>query len=631
MRRLIAPEEWKPRGIDELEPNAEKAVRSDRSMSVTAGPGAGKTELLAQRASFLLETGTCAYPRRILAISFKRDAAKNLRERVLKRSGETLGRRLDSFTFDAFAKGVLDQFLAALPPNMRPTSEYDVLVKDLAREEIEEMLLDMDPPAALGSRNDLRQFARRGFFTDEIPRAPFRSEPTTLTMWAARAMWAPLLHGGERSKLSFRMITRLAGELFRRDARLRRAYRATYSHVFLDEFQDTTDLQYWLTSVLFRDTAAILTAVGDPKQRIMGWAGALKRSFGKFEKEFGAEPTELERNHRASNEIAPVVRHIAEELAAAAGASRAAIAQTLPGGGPPADACGAYAFADEGAEALWLAEQIAALLAVKVPPREIAILVRMKADEYAARVLEVLRERGISCRIEDRMQDLLTEPIVEVVILALRALACDRPRSHWSEFREAVADLSPSRADTDGEWNRLERKLETIRRDFRGEHPSVPDAADGARGVIRTFVEPLVEGVRGQYGQYRRGSFYEETLQHLSGAIATSSSAAGWSAALDEVEGVGAVPILTIHKSKGLEYQAVFFLGLEDGAFWNFRRNPDEETSAFFVALSRAKKRVAFTFAQSRARNGKRESQSVSDVGELYKLMRRAGVRLISP
>src|SRR5688572_5399230 len=98
MGRLLLGAEWIPRGIHALEPNADEVVRSQVNMCVTAGPGAGKTELLAQRASFLLETGTCRYPRRILAISFKRDAAKNLRDRVLARSGETLGRRFDSFT-----------------------------------------------------------------------------------------------------------------------------------------------------------------------------------------------------------------------------------------------------------------------------------------------------------------------------------------------------------------------------------------------------------------------------------------------------------------------------------------------------------------------------------------------------
>ena len=84
---MIRAEDWAP--IDELilEPNAlTAATMLEENVVVAAGPGAGKTELLAQRADFLFRTGTCPYPRRILAVSFKVDAARNLRERVRRRS-----------------------------------------------------------------------------------------------------------------------------------------------------------------------------------------------------------------------------------------------------------------------------------------------------------------------------------------------------------------------------------------------------------------------------------------------------------------------------------------------------------------------------------------------------------------
>ena len=72
------------------------AAERTRSLALTAGPGAGKTEMLAQRADFLLRTGTCRYPRRILAISFKVDSSRNLKERVRRRCGLTLASRFDS-------------------------------------------------------------------------------------------------------------------------------------------------------------------------------------------------------------------------------------------------------------------------------------------------------------------------------------------------------------------------------------------------------------------------------------------------------------------------------------------------------------------------------------------------------
>src|SRR5690349_1921075 len=119
------PDEWVPVGIDDLEPVAWDALRHDGNACVVAGPGAGKTEFLAQKACYLLETGLCPPPKRILAISFKTDAAVNLRKRVEKRVPEHV-RRFQSMTFDSFTKGLVDRFKAALPGYWRPRGSYDL-------------------------------------------------------------------------------------------------------------------------------------------------------------------------------------------------------------------------------------------------------------------------------------------------------------------------------------------------------------------------------------------------------------------------------------------------------------------------------------------------------------------------
>src|ERR1700731_3157574 len=95
-RRRIAADEWKPVGVDALEAAAFHVVRSTDNRSVIAGPGAGKTELLAQRAAYLLQTGASPRPQRILAICFKRDAATNLAARVRQRCRPEHAPRLHS-------------------------------------------------------------------------------------------------------------------------------------------------------------------------------------------------------------------------------------------------------------------------------------------------------------------------------------------------------------------------------------------------------------------------------------------------------------------------------------------------------------------------------------------------------
>ncbi|HBH0453061.1 TPA: ATP-binding domain-containing protein [Clostridioides difficile] len=89
--------------------------------------------------------------------------------------------------------------------------------------------------------------------------------------------------------------------------------------------------------------------------------------------------------------------------------------------------------------------------------------------------------------------------------------------------------------------------------------------------------------------------------------------------AIDNFEGKNSIPIMTIHKSKGLEYDTIFFVGLEDSAFWNFKNQPDEDRCAFFVALSRAKRRIDFTFSLDRPA-GFSNSQKHYCINEFYEL-----------
>jgi ATP-dependent DNA helicase UvrD/PcrA len=84
------------------------------------------------------------------------------------------------------------------------------------------------------------------------------------------------------------------------------------------------------------------------------------------------------------------------------------------------------------------------------------------------------------------------------------------------------------------------------------------------------------------------------------------------------------IPVMTIHKSKGLEYHTVIFLGLEDSAFWSFRAQSHEDKCAFFVAFSRAKRRVFFTFCKQRSAR----QQGKESIGELYNLLESAQVQM---
>jgi superfamily I DNA/RNA helicase len=101
----------------------------------------------------------------------------------------------------------------------------------------------------------------------------------------------------------------------------------------------------------------------------------------------------------------------------------------------------------------------------------------------------------------------------------------------------------------------------------------------------------------------------------------SSDNARDWTSALDVYEGLHAIPLMTIHKSKGLEYHTVIFVGLDDGAWWSFAGDQVEATAGFFVAFTRAKQRVVFTYC---ARRGTR-----TQIATLYKLLAQAHVPII--
>src|SRR5438128_692335 len=121
----------------------------------------------------------------------------------------------------------------------------------------------------------------------------------------------------------------------------------------------------------------------------------------------------------------------------------------------------------------------------------------------------------------------------------------------------------------------------------------------------------------------RKGDWFERGKDAASMHLAASSNGAtGWEAALDTYEGLHAVPLMTVHKSKGLEYHSVIFVGLDDGAWFNFQRQSQEETAGFFVAFTRAKQRVIFTYCAGRGTR--------AQIAPLYSLLKNAGVQTIS-
>jgi superfamily I DNA/RNA helicase len=615
-------QDWRPSGIDDLEPQAWRALRETTCTCVIAGPGAGKTEFLAQRAVYLLETGLCPHPRRVLAISFKSDAADNLATRVRKRCPSELAGRFVSLTFDAFTKGLVDRFLLTIPAEWRPTRPYDVAFPK--RREIADFL-DL---TRLGARpewqSELAALSAETFESScvgprRLPLVP--REPATAIEYAMGLWWTDQLRRRARSSMTFVGLNRLAELLLRANPRILRALRATYPFVFVDEFQDTTYAQYDFLRAVFADDRITVTAVGDNKQRIMGWAGACTNAFVDFESQFRAVRIALHFNFRSSADLVRIQHVVARAIDADAVPVEARTLRDVDG-----EVAQVWTSSLKAAEAAFLAQWMTQDMAARGrSPRDYAILVRQKADEYEQDLRGEFLRFGLRMRNESRaigrttLQDLLADDLCRLLLAVLRASATRQAPDSWRLASSSIEALRGVDPDDEVACQTVDSELTALMSELRTKMASPPNPSQSNELLDRVLMFLDLRAIARNFAAYATGDLLaiivEACKLHLS---ACAHQASTWSSCLDAFEGVGQIPLMTVHKSKGLEYDTIVFVGLDDQAWWSHNPRNSEGLATFFVALSRAKQRAIFAFCRERGRRQR--------IADLYQLLRDAGV-----
>lgn len=527
---MIPTDSWQPADGLILEPNALRATKElERCLALTAGPGAGKTEMLAQKADFLLRTNSCPYPKRILAISFKVDACKNLKERVHRRCGSDLASRFDSYTFHAFAKRIIDRFRPILTGEDTLDAGYQISERKNSR-----------------SRNQIS-------YEDLIP---------------------------------------LAIQILKQSKIARNAIRQTYSDVFLDEFQDCTDKQYELVKLAFKGTHIRLTAVGDIKQKIMGWAGALDGIFGDFTTDFNATPLNLYRNFRSK----PLLLRMQNEIIRVLDPQSVMPDDQLVGEeGEAID----FRFGNSREEAEYLTDLIKKWInSEQIPPSEIAILISKQPEHYGHHLIALLEEEGIPYRNEQQMQDITVEPAARLIVDYLSCLYSQSKPKAWIRLINLLIPF----AEEDIQFNvrrDINQLIKRHRKDIANE--SLEAAYSRWWSLVSEFIKQI-----GKETLVALSPDYESTDRLREIILNTKSRIEdllklepNLIKALERFSDDQAVRILTIHKSKGLEFDSVIILGVEDQTFWG---KPDEERCSFFVGISRAKRRLIMTSCTERER-----------------------------
>ena len=593
---MVKSEEWFPKGDIILEEAALGAVKDVTNCLVIAGPGAGKTELLAQKLDYLFSTNKCVSPKKILALSFKTDAASNLKERVKKHYGDEYASRFTSLTYSAFEKRILDQFRDVLPEAIRPSKDY--LIEDW--DTIKEIL-------SINGINGWRMSDIRNFVENII-----------LNDGNTHKLKKDLLKGTQDNKpvLLYRQITKLSTQIIANNEYIRKALQMTYDFVFLDEFQDTTHAQYNLLKTCFLGSSCKLTAVGDNKQAIMRWAGAKPDIFPDYIRDFKSNEYQLLMNHRSVPKLVEFQKEVHQILN-----SNHSSIQTNNYPEFQEGEITLFEFENESLEAELIANDIESKIQGGIRPSKICILAKQKVDDYSSKLITTLNSKGIKARIENEYQELLKDPTCNLLLDLISCSQGKRDPLIWENISNFYGNINGIDEFT-GELilAKSYKEIDNIISDITSLISNFIPNEDSMLNLIECIIEKIGDiRIIYTFSIYNGKSDLDIIVKKFSKLLYKeySQTQGEWLDTVSSFKGENSISIMTIHKSKGLEYEAVYFLGLEDSAFWNFNNQPEEDKSTFFVALSRAKSYLIFTYCKLR----NNWPQNTRNINEIYSLL----------
>lgn len=573
----IKDADWVLKDIQEVEDEAMKVIRNSTEHNlVLAGPGAGKTELLAQKACYLIETGKCS-KKKIIALSFKKDAAKNLQDRVNSRLDSKYRHKFESTTFDAFCKSIVDRFKSTIPEAYRPSDDYEIIFPN-NKNFVEEIKKEAVGFEGLTSA-ELNKLQPYNFEENYIVTPYDKKTEHTVDGRVRSFVWSYLLK--PKSRLSFKMINFLANYIISKNKYLSNAINSTYDYAFIDEFQDTTYRQYEIFKSIFLGKKIKITAVGDTKQRIMGWAGAMHNAFEVFKKDFEIEqPNELVSNRRSLKNLISYQRmmeafmnhaDIKPDMMLIENEGSAKLLQ----------------FEESTIEGEYVALCIQKWIAEGVNERDICILLRNPAKQYTDDIISALQYLKIQCRLENEYQDLLNEAVVQLVLQMLMFVCNRKSIESWATTMELLCNIRG--VSKRGDITRLEKELSQF---IKSHRVIKEETLDYLYSLLSIFG---VDKIKSYFPQYMSGDGLEYSIELLSRHLDKLDVKNKISEAIDLLLGNKTIPLMTIHKSKGLEFKKVIVVGLEPGAYFGNEEEQIENQKTVFVAFSRAIEEVLMT------------------------------------
>ncbi|MGC2457594.1 MAG: DNA helicase II [Gallionellaceae bacterium] len=602
-----------------LNPEQRAAVELPaRSALILAGAGSGKTRVLTTRIAWLISTGQ-ASPHSILAVTFTNKAAKEMMTRLSAMLPiNTRGMWIGTF------HGLCNRMLRVHHREANLPQTFQILDSADQLSAIKRLMKAMNVDDEKCPPREVQYFIsgnkEQGLRAQEVE----AYDPYTRRKVEIFAEYDAQCQ--REGVVDFAELLLRCYELLSRNQQLREHYQARFKHILVDEFQDTNPLQYrWLKLLAGKDNA--LFAVGDDDQSIYAFRGANVGNMQELLRDFHVESViKLEQNYRSHGNILDAANALISR-------NRNRLGKNLWTDAHKGEPLRVYEAPTDSDEARFIVEEVQQLNREGVKLSEMAVLYRSNAQ---SRVLEhALVSAGMAYRVYGGLRFFERQEIKH-------ALAYLRLMQNTDDDNALLRIINfPTRGIG-------ARTIEQLQESARLHNTTLWDAAARAGGKVSAFVA-LIDMLRNATRELPLPEIVDHVLQH-SGLIAHYQNETGAKqreaqerlenlnelinaatmfvheaeddsltaflthAALEAGEhqaeaNADALHLMTVHAAKGLEFHTVFITGLEEGLFphqnsINTDGGLDEERRLMYVALTRARRRLYLTFAQSRMLHG---------------------------
>jgi DNA helicase-2/ATP-dependent DNA helicase PcrA len=624
--------------------NAQQAAAvTDRgpALLIVAGAGSGKTKVLTHRIAHLLANKE-AWPSQILAITFTNKAANEMKERV----HSLLGNVADGMwikTFHSACLQILRREASRLGHDANfsvyDTGDTKALIKRLIREsgsDIEGLKPQTVAARISNAKNELKD-------ADDFYSLIDSSNPKDRAIAEIFSQYQAALR--KNNAFDFDDLIAETVYLFRSFPDIAAQYQRRFRHVLIDEYQDTNHAQYSLIRELTKPIADLhnepdpntgelagpsaITVVGDSDQSIYAFRGADMRNIAEFAKDFpGSKTILLEQNYRSTQNILSAANAVISK-------NFDRPEKNLWSDAGDGEKIVSFTGLDERGEAAYIVDQIQDLRKQGTAYRDMAVLYRtnalspsLEAELKSQRVpymviggLKFYERKEIkdalayltaiaNPRNDEAVRRILNEPsrgIGEKTELKIAELA----RRDESSFRQALLKtdslgLGPKLTAALNNFSKLLNDLDAM--SVEAKIADVLSAAlnlSGYRANLEDSRDPQdearldnLDALIGQVSEYQR-QYPEATIAEYLADIALAAAA-------DEIDDdSGSISLMTLHTAKGLEYDVIFLVGLEQGTLPHVRSFDEpggvaEERRLLYVGMTRAKQKLYLSSALQR-------------------------------